>query len=160
MDADGSHEEIRRAIDIAYRALGVRERTELEMRGVLERKRVEPAAIEAAIEETRSAGYLDDARYAVRFAEDRRDISRWGAERIERDLRRRGVPDEHIEAALATQDSGDERSAALSLLAERFPGELADDRQRDRAWRLLVRRGYEPELAYEVVREHRRGAHA
>lgn len=159
-DAGPSDEEIRRAVDLAYRALGVRERTEVELRGVLERKRVEPAAIEAALEETRSAGYLDDARYALRFAEDRRALSRWGADRIERDLRRRGVADEHIEAALGAQDGEEERGAALALLAERFPRELADDRERDRAWRLLVRRGYDPELAYEAVREHRRRAHA
>ena len=32
-------------------------------------------------------GYLDDARYAQRFAEDRRTLDAWGAERIERRLR-------------------------------------------------------------------------
>jgi SOS response regulatory protein OraA/RecX len=31
-----------------------------------------------------------------------------------------------------------------------------DDRARDKAWRLLVRRGYEAELAYEAVRLHER----
>ena len=33
-----------------------------------------------------------------------------------------------------------------------------DDRERDRAWRLLIRRGYESELAYEAVRRHERAA--
>ena len=31
------------------------------------------------------------------------------------------------------------------------------DRERDKAWRMLVRRGYEPEIAYEAVRRHERG---
>ena len=35
-----------------------------------------------------------------------------------------------------------------------------DDRERDRAWRMLVRKGYEPELAYEAVRQHARSAGA
>ena len=30
----------------------------------------------------------------------------------------------------------------------------ADDRERDKAWRLLIRKGYEPDLAYEAVRAH------
>ena len=32
-----------------------------------------------------------------------------------------------------------------------------DDRERERAWQLLVRRGYETEIAYEAVRRHEQG---
>jgi hypothetical protein len=38
------------------------------------------------------------------------------------------------------------------ILETRFPTPPADDSGRDRAWSLLVRRGYEPELAYDAVR--------
>jgi regulatory protein len=148
--------ERQRAIDLAYRALGQRERTVFELRAYLERKRVEPAAIDETVEELQSAGVLDDARFATRFAEDKRTLERWGSERIGRDLRRRGVPDDLIEGATAAQGRADELSAALSLLAEKLPDPPADDRARDRAWRLLVRKGYEPELAYDAVRAHSR----
>ena len=130
-----------------------------EVRTVLERKRVEPAAIEAAVEDLRAAGLIDDARYARLFAQDKRELERWGSGRIERDLRRRGVAPEHIEAALAEVDHAGELATALTLLRERF-APPADDRERDRAWRLLVRRGYEPELAYEAVRAFARPAPA
>ena len=50
----------------------------------------------------------------------------------------------------------DELDTARVLLERRLPQAPRDDRERDRAWRLLVRRGYEPELAYEAVREHER----
>ena len=43
------------------------------------------------------------------------------------------------------------------LLEQRLPPPR-DDRERDRAWRLLVRRGYESELAYEAVRRHEHAA--
>ncbi|MEX2194826.1 MAG: regulatory protein RecX [Thermoleophilaceae bacterium] len=155
--AGALEEELRRAVDLAYKALASRDRTEAELRAFLERKRAEPDAIEAAIEELREAGYVDDARYAQRFAEDKRSIERWGRERIERDLLRRGVAAELVAPAVAAQDAGDERAAAVELLAERFRAGLPDDRERDRAWRLLVRRGYAPELAYEAVRAHARG---
>lgn len=148
-----------RALDLAYKALGRREHTVAELRSVLERKRVEPAAIEAALAELCEAGLLDDARYARRFAEDKRALARWGAERIARDLSRRGVEPDLVEAALQEQDREGELGAAVALLAERLPEAPADDRERDRAWRLLVRRGYEPELAYEAVRVHARAEH-
>lgn len=150
--------EVRRAVDLAYKAVAARDRTETELRAFLERKRAEPEAIDAAVAELREAGYVDDARYAERFAEDKRLIERWGSERIERDLLRRGVPAELVARALLAQDPAAELAAACDLLAERFRGGLPDERERDRAWRLLVRRGYEPELAYDAVRAHERSA--
>jgi len=148
--------ESQRAIDLAYRALGRRERTVMELRAYLEGKRVEPEAIEHAVDELTTAGFLDDARYAVHFAEDKRKLERWGSDRIERDLRRRGVPPDLIDVAISARERPDEMQAALDVLAQRLPDPPADDRARDRAWRLLVRKGYEPELAYEAVRAHAR----
>jgi regulatory protein len=144
----------RRAIELAYRALTGRERTVFELRAFLERKRVGPAAIEAAVEELTRAGFLDDARYARQFAEDKRELERWGSGRIERDLARRGIAPDLVEAALAGQGRADELASAVVLLAERVSGPLDDDRARNKAWQLLVRRGYTPELAYEAVRAH------
>ena len=43
---------------------------------------------------------LDDARYAKQFTRQRTEIRRQGKFRIARDLRARGVPDTHIEAAV------------------------------------------------------------
>ena len=154
-----AQEEDRRAVELGLRAVSARERTVAELRTYLERKRVEPSAIEAAVAELSAAGLLDDARYARRFAQDKQELHRWGLERIDRELHKRGVAPAVVEEALAATTRSDELSAATSLLRERF-GAPRDDRERDRAWRLLVRRGYEPEIAYEAVRELGRGAPA
>ena len=158
MDQPAARTESERAIDLAWRAVGIRERTEAELRAYLERKRADPAAIEVAAQELRRVGYLDDASYARRFAQDKRQLERWGNERIARDLRRRGVAPEHVEAALEGQGFQAQLLSALELLAERLPAAPADERERGRAWSLLVRRGYAAELAYEAVREHSRRA--
>jgi regulatory protein len=147
-----------RALELAWKAIGRREHTVAQLRTYLEGKRAGPEAIEVAVAELTEAGVLDDAGYARRFAGDKRALDRWGSERIERELQRRGVARELVEAALATQDRDGELEAAVDLLDTRFPAPPADDRERDRAWRLLVRRGYEPELAYEAVRAHGRRA--
>ena len=97
---------------------------------------------------------LDDARYAERFTEDHRALLGWGPDRIEKDLIRRGILPALIEEALARRTREDELHAACGLLAERFSAPLEDDRARNRAWQLLVRRGYDAELAYDAVRAH------
>lgn len=149
---------LQHALDVACAYLGRRDRTVREVRQHLELKRVEPATIDAAVGELARAGYLDDARYAVRFAEDRRSLDEWGAERIERKLRSVGVTEEHVRAALALQDAADEREAAIGALRRRLPEPPSTPRERERALGFLVRKGYAMELAYEAIRAYERAA--
>ena len=146
--------ERQRALDLAFRALSARERTVAELRTFLEGKRVEPEAIDHAVCELQREGYLDDARYANRFAEDKRLLQQWGMERIVSELGRRGVARELIDRIARVRDRTGELQAAQWLLGERFPRPLRDDRDRQRAWSLLVRRGYGTQLAYDAVRAH------
>jgi regulatory protein len=143
---------LRRALDLAYRYLARRDRTVAEVRRHLEAKRCEPAAIDAAIAELCEAGYLDDRRYAQRFAEDRRELDGWGAERIMQRLVAAGVAPEIAEAAVA-RDHAAELEAAIALLRRRLGGvPPRNDRERERALGILVRKGYELEIAYDAVR--------
>ncbi|MDX6689680.1 MAG: regulatory protein [Solirubrobacteraceae bacterium] len=143
---------LQRALDLAYRQLGRRDRTVVELQRHLASKAVEPDAIRAAVAELARQGYLDDARYARRFTEDRRSLDDWGPERIERKLLAAGVDPEHIAAALAGRDGEDELEAAVALLRRRCREVPSTDRERDRALALLVRKGYDLELAYDAVR--------
>jgi regulatory protein len=156
----GGRSESERAIDLAYKAAARRERTVAELRTCLERKRVDPRAIDDAVAELIESGFLDDARYARQFAEDKRELEQWGSERIARDLRRRGIAPDLIEAALCDSSHDTELNTALMLLEQRFPAPPADDRERERARRLLVRRGYASEVAYDAVRALGRRSHA
>ena len=115
------------------------------------------AAVEAALRELKDQGYLDDARYAQRFAEDRRTLDGWGSERIARRLAEAGVSPELVDATLADRAPEDELTAAVEILRRRLPGPPGDDRARERALGMLVRRGYELELAYDAVRAFERG---
>ena len=123
------------------------------MRAFLERKEIGEADIEYALGELRDAGAVDDERFARLFAEDKRGIDGWGAARVDRELRRRGVPDHVAEVERGRHGREDELRAAVALLDEKM-APASGDRERDKAWRMLVRKGYEPELAYDAVREH------
>lgn len=145
---------LQHARDLAWAALDRREHTAAAMRRVLERKRVDAAEIGTVLRELVDAGWVDDAAYARRFAEDRRHLDGWGSERIERRLHALGVDREHIAAAVGARTGDDERDAALVLLRQRFPDPPQDPRERDRALGVLARKGYDLELALDAVRRH------
>jgi regulatory protein len=145
---------LQHAREVAWTALNRRDHTVAELARALARKRVEPAVIEAVAGELCEQGYLDDARYAHRFADDRRRLDGWGAERIERRLREAGVDADVIAAAVGEQDHAGELEAARSLLRRRFPDPPATPRDCERALGMLVRKGYELELAHEAIRRH------
>jgi len=112
------------------------------------------AAARAAVAELEDQGYLDDARYVRRFAEDRRSLDGWGTLRIERRLLDLGVDPELIEEALCGRGAEEELQAAVAVLRRRGGGGVSptDERERQRALGMLVRRGYALELAYDAVR--------
>jgi regulatory protein len=63
-----------------------------------------------------------------------------------------------VAAALGVRDAEDELDAAVTLLRRRCREIPATDRERERALGLLVRKGYDLELAYDAVRAFERGA--
>lgn len=152
-----SPEALDTALQKAYRYLGHRDRTVAELRKHLLGKGVPEEVAEEAIEGLVELGYVDDVRLARQFAEDRRNLDSWGSDRIERRLLELGVDREQVALAVAAGGEG-ELDAAVELLRRRFPVPPETDRDRERALGLLVRRGYNIELAYDAVRAHGRRA--
>jgi regulatory protein len=84
----------------ALRALMRRAHSVHEMRELLERRAEEVSLVRPVLNRLKQHDYLDDARYAREFARSRAQSRHQGRYRIARELRARGVPDRHIEAAL------------------------------------------------------------
>ena len=156
-DASASREAdpVERARALAWRSLNKRDRTVDEVGGMLLGKRVEPAVADQVVTELIELGYLDDARYAERFAEDRRRLDGWGSERIARRLRELGVDREHdrrgARRARTRRRRWRPRSSCCAGAARSRPPPAPE---RDRALGILVRRGYAPELAFDALRRH------
>jgi regulatory protein len=143
--------------ELALKALGYKERTESELRSWLGERGVGEAEVAEVIAVLAEAGAIDDESFARRFAEDKRDLAGWGPERIGRALEARGIARELIDAALAGDGEAEQLERAVALLAGR--GMRCDSEpERERALRLLVRRGYALELAYQAVREAERAS--
>src|SRR6476660_567273 len=86
--------------DAAVRALMRRAHSVHEMKKELERRSNNELLVQLVIARLKEKGMIDDARYAKQFARQRTESRRQGKFRIARDLRGRGIPDRHIEAAL------------------------------------------------------------
>ena len=145
---------LQHALDLAFGYLGRRERTVLEMRRYLEGKRVEPCTIDAALAHLQREDYLNDARFARQFADEKRLLEEWGADRIERRLLTLGVSAGQVRDAVEVRDRDGELDAAGALLRRRFPTLGEDPRERRRAYGVLVRKGYDQELAWDAIRAH------
>jgi regulatory protein len=154
-----------RGFQVAYAYLNRRERTVAEVRSRLEKAEIAPDEIEVVLAELLEFGYLDDERYARIFTQDKRALEAWGNERIARVLGERGVDRELVEAALSDPPasagaSDGDLGRAVALLARRFPAGPAEHRDRERAFGVLARKGYESETAADAVREWARRAAA
>ena len=169
--ADGAvseEERLQKALDLGYAYLNARDRTVSEVRRHLERRGVSEELADAAIQTLGRQGFLDDGRYAQLFVTDKRALEQWGSERIRRGLLSRGIDRQLVEAALAEApdpapgDDGEgepvsELDRALGLLRRRFPDPPRDRRDRNRALGMLLRKGYESELALDALAAYARG---
>ncbi|HWD75222.1 MAG TPA: RecX family transcriptional regulator [Solirubrobacteraceae bacterium] len=157
-----SDEHLQRALDSAYALINRRDRTVSEVRAQLERKGVAEHLCEAAVQTLSAQGLLDDQRFARLFVSDKRELEQWGNERIRRGLLARGIERELADAALTQagahdDDEESELDRALALLRRRFPHPPEDRRERERALGVLLRKGYESELALDALAAHARG---
>ena len=139
------------AFELALRALGRKERSIAELAIWLGERDVDPDDVEAVIGRLVEDGALDDGRFARRFAEDKRELAGWGAERIREALIARGISPELIEAAVAGDSEGIQIRRAADLLVRRERG-FESEADKASALSFLTRRGYSYEIAHEAIR--------
>ena len=120
--------------EVAVRALMRRAHSVNEMKRLLTRRADDELLVKVVLARLRENGQLDDARYAKQFVRQRTEIRRQGKFRIMRDLRARGVPDEHVNAAIAESAEQTDEAALVRQRIERklklTHGEI-DDRKID-----------------------------
>ena len=103
----------------ALRALMRRAHSTFELRIYLERRAVEPTPVRRILARLKQENLIDDARYALDFARARASARRQGGRRIAMELRKRGVPDRHIDAAIAQVFADFDEAAIVRKVIER-----------------------------------------
>jgi regulatory protein len=128
-----------------------------EMKKALARRCEDKSLIDNVMGRLKSAGLVDDARYAKQFARQRTETRKQGKYRVARDLRARGIPDRHIEGALEEVAKSTDEGAVVRQRIERklrsYRGEL-DEKKLASMYRSLLRAGF----SADVVRRELRAA--
>jgi len=140
----------------ALRALMRRAHSIHEMREYLGRRADDRELVSAVIAKLREQRYLDDARYALDYARAHAQSRRQGRFRIARELRARGVPDQHIEAALeAVFAETDEAALVRARIRRRLAGHTRgplDQRKLASLYGSLLRAGFSPDTIRAEIR--------
>jgi regulatory protein len=134
---------------IAVRALMRRAHSVYEMKQKLERRSDNKLLVQVVMARLKENGQIDDARYAKQFARQRTEGRKQGKFRISRDLRARGVPDRHIEAALKETAEQTDEAAMVRQRIERklrsYRGEI-DERKMASICGSLLRAGFSADV--------------
>jgi regulatory protein len=137
--------------DAATRALMRRAYSIHEMKDYLKARSESEEHAAAVLQKLKERNYVDDARYARDYARVHAQNRRQGKFRIARELRARGVPDRHIEAALESVFAETDENALVRARLERKLRNLRgsggspthlDDKKRASLYRSLLRAGF------------------
>ena len=136
---------------LAVRWLARRDLSRSELTQRLQRRGIEDADIERALDELAALGYLSDARYASAVVAQRK--GRYGKRAIVHALAARGIAGDDATNALSQLAGNDEVADALALWQRRFGEAPRDERDKARQVRFLQARGYSLSIALSVMRK-------
>jgi regulatory protein len=139
---------------IVLRALDCSARTRTELAAALARRGVPEAAAQRVLDRFVEVGLIDDAALAEGYALAQHRERGLAGRAVAQKLRRRGVPEETLRAAVDQIDSDSEIETAQALVARKLRSMQGLDPtvQARRLVGLLARKGYAPGLAHRVVR--------
>lgn len=140
---------------ICLRLLTARPRSRAELAEALRRRGVPEEVGEPVLDRLRDVGLIDDAAFAelaVHSAHRHRGL---GRRALRTELRRRGVPSEIADHAVAAVRSEDEEQRARELVQRKLHTSTVRDASAlaRKLGAMLARKGYPEGLAWRVVRD-------
>ena len=134
------------ARDTVYRQLGVRDRSEAELRTALSQRDVPDEVIGETIAAFEKAGLVDDEKFARAFARAHYEGSRISKKALAIKLRAKGIAEATIQEVLGEYSDESEREAALEFALRKVNSMRGLDPMvaKRRLYGALARRGFGP----------------
>ncbi len=151
-----AEDERHRCRERAWSLLGRRKRSRSELHRELCKRGFSHAAAEHVVTRFVEMGYIDDLEFAKFWVLDRLQRGRFGPRRVRRELGQKGVAPDIIDRVLEPLQSSDtqrERAHALLEKWNRTARQQDPRRRRAAAANYLARRGFDPDIIWETVRE-------
>ena len=117
------------------------DRTETQLRQKLTELRYPKEIVEEAVSYVKSFHYIDDVRYARQYIESRRE--RESIRQMRMALLQKGIAGEILDGVLQDTEPPDEEKQIRRWMEKRqYDPEAADEKERARMYRFLLRKGY------------------
>ncbi|MDP1593373.1 MAG: recombination regulator RecX [Gallionella sp.] len=114
-------------------------------------EQLQPVDLDALLDDLTARGWLSDARAATQLLHARRP--RFGAQRITREMRQKGIGDELIEQALPALKET-ELESARGVWQRKFGTVPKDANEKARQLRFMQSRGFGFEVIFKVLQSH------
>jgi regulatory protein len=149
------HDEIRKGVNAAVQFLAHRMRSEKEVMDHLKKKEWDDTIIQEVMHKLREYQYVNDEQFAQAFVQTQWNTTDKGTERIQRELREKGIAESIIKRTMTTIDSADEWERAMKL-AEKWAqkhASLSELMIRRKVEEALLRKGYPSSIVLNVLSE-------
>ena len=133
------------AFDKALTHLSATRKTEKQIREYLQGKGYLDGVIDYVVEKLRGYNFLNDGEYAEAYVES--VAKRKGGRLIRMELRGKGISNEKIDAAMGGLDEETQTEAAKTILYKYMRGKVADTQTLQKAYRYLMGKGFDYEVA-------------
>lgn len=143
------------AREIVVRKLTVRAHSRADLAQTLAQKHVPAEVAEAILAKFEAAGLINDDEFARSWVQSRQRSKGLARNLLALELRRKGVDEEVALKALSELDPEAERESAHRLVERKLRTMQGLDQQVQirRLVGLLARKGYAPQVAFDVVRQ-------
>jgi len=151
-DAPADPESVARTI--LLRRLTDQPRSRAELAGFLAKKHVPADIAERVLDRFEEVGLIDDVDFARSWVQSRQRSRGVASKVLAMELRRKGIDDETAREVLTELDPDVERQNAHRLVQKRLRSMrgLDSTTQIRRLTGMLARKGYAPQVAFDVVR--------
>lgn len=142
-------------LNLSYRYLGIRNRSEKEMRDYLVKKKATPEIIENVISRLLEKKFLNDENFAKSWVLNRARLRPKGAMLLKMELKQKGIGEELIKKVLqeAQEEIPNELEQAKGLIAKRMERMTGRDRQEiyQKVGGFLSRRGFNWDIVKKAI---------
>ncbi|QRZ62623.1 RecX family transcriptional regulator [Rothia sp. ZJ932] len=122
-------------------------------------KEISEETIVDVLDRFEAAKLINDQEFAQMYVREKVTFKKLSRSAIARELKSKGVAEEHVAEALEQRSEEDERSDAHQLVAKKMRPSMdfSDRKEKEKIMRRLVgmlaRKGYPPSMAFSVVSE-------
>lgn len=156
MQDTGKVYDLDKAREVIRKYCAYQERSQKQVRQRLQKMGLIDEAVELLISECIQDNFLNEERFAMAFVRGKHSIKGWGRKRLERELKLHEVSPYCLRKALEQLDE-EEYTERLEDLAQKKWNETKEVNRFKRGKKVvdyLLRRGYESEAVWTLVREY------